>query len=118
MTTPMSALGAGVSVDYSTPANPVLKIPYSAIASALSWTTPPTSGGVQDLDPWLASIFQSLADWNTAQTTVAHDVVVNQPFPGVQNRNNINSRPTFTYNATVFSKTPVASKPDADDLQG
>jgi hypothetical protein len=118
VTTPLTALGTGVEVDYTTPANPVLKIPFNAIKAALGWTTVPTSAGTQDLDPWIASILQALADWNGTVSTEAHDVVVAQPFAGVQLRNNIDGRPTYSYTATVFSKTPVASKPDADDIAG
>lgn len=115
MTTPKTALGAGCNIDYSNAANPVLQIPFDSIKNAINWTTAPTLA-TEDLDPWLGSIFQALADWNTAQTTQVHDVVVAQPFAGVQTRNNINGRPTYTYNVTVFSKTPAATKPDADDL--
>ncbi|MGL5874009.1 MAG: hypothetical protein ACRC2R_16845 [Xenococcaceae cyanobacterium] len=115
MTMPLSALGA--TVDYTTSADPELRIKFSAIKDVLSWSTAPTSAGTQDLDPWIASIIQKLADWNSATSTQTHDVVVGQPLPGVQSRNNIDNRPTYSYSATVFSKTPVAVKPDADDLQ-
>jgi hypothetical protein len=116
MTMPLSALNA--TVDYTTPADPELRIKFSAIKNALSWTTAPTQAGIQDLDPWIASIVQMLADWNASTSTQAHDVVVGQPFAGIQSRNNIDNRPTYTYSTTVFSKTPVVAKPDADDLQG
>ena len=116
MTMPLSALGA--TVDYTTAADPELRIKFSAIKDVLTWTTPPTSAGTQDLDPWIASIIQKLADWNSSISTTVHDVVVAQPFPGIQSRNNIDNRPTYSYTATVFSKTPVVGKPDADDLQG
>jgi hypothetical protein len=116
MTTPLSALGTGVDIDYTTAANPVLRIPFNAIKNALAWTTTPTQAGVQDLDPWIASIIQVLSDWNASVSTTAHDVIVERPFSGVQSRNGIDNRPTWSYTATVFGKTPVASKPDADDL--
>lgn len=116
MTMPLSALGA--TVDYTTAANPKLTIEFNSIKDALTWTTPPTSAGTQDLDPWIASIIQKLADWNSSQSTETHDVVVAQPFAGIQSRNSIDNRPTYSYTTTVFSKTPVVSKPDADDLQG
>lgn len=118
MPTPLTALGTDVEIDYSTASNPILKIPFNAIKNALSWTTPPTSSAPQDLDPWIASILQALADWNSSVSTELHDVVVSAPFPGVQTRNNIDGRPTYSYTATVFGKTPIAAKPDADDLAG
>lgn len=116
MTTPLSALGA--TVDYTTAGDPELRIKFSAIKDALSWTTVPTSNGIQDLDPWLGCIIQKLADWNSSVSTTAHDVVIAQPFAGIQSRNGIDNRPTYSYTATIFSKTPVVAKPDADDLQG
>jgi hypothetical protein len=116
MTTPLSALNA--TVDYSTAANPKLTIEFNSIKDAIAWTTAPTQAGTQDLDPWIASILQKLADWNSASTTETHDIVISQPFAGIQSRNSVNNRPTYSYTATVFSKTQVASKPDADDLQG
>jgi hypothetical protein len=116
MTTPLTALGTGIEIDYTTASNPVLKIPFNAIKNALSWTNVPTNAGTQDLDPWIASILQALADWNSTVSTTMHDVVVEKPYAGVQSRNNIDGRTTYSYTATVFSQTPVASKPDADDL--
>jgi hypothetical protein len=116
MTTPLTALGAAtlVTVNYATPANPQLEINYTAINTAGAWTTVPTATGVQDLDPWLVCMLQKLADWNSSINTEVHDVVVSQPFVGVASRNNIDNRLTFTYTVTVYQKTGVAGKPDAD----
>jgi hypothetical protein len=116
MTMPLNALGA--TVDYTTESDPELRIKWSAIKDALTWTTAPTSAGTQDLDPWIASIVHKIHEWDATQTTELHDVTIPQaPFQGVGSRNNIPGRVTYSYTVTVFTKTPVPSKPDADDLQ-
>jgi hypothetical protein len=53
MATPLSALGA--TLDTSTPADPELRIKWSAINTVLNWTTALTAETV-DLDPWVTSI--------------------------------------------------------------
>ena len=115
MTTPLSALGA--TIDYTDAADPELRIKFSVVKDVLDWTTVPTAP-TADLDPWMASIIQKLADWNSAQSTAIHDVVCSQPFAGIQSRNGIDNRLVYTYSVAAFGKTPVANRLDADDLVG
>jgi hypothetical protein len=116
--TPLTALGANCSIITNgtlpvtpTGTNPALVIYFDDIKSVLSWTTASTT----DLDPWIATIIQKLADYNTAATTEGHDVVAGQPFLGISTRNNIANRQTQTYTVTAYGTTTVSAL-DADNL--
>jgi hypothetical protein len=112
----MTALSSiGATIDYTNASDPELRIKWSAIKNFLNWTNTPIASK-QTLDPWLACMFQGLAQWNQQTSTTAHNVVISTPVPGIQSRNNIDNRLTSNYSVTVFSLSPVASTIDADDL--
>lgn len=118
MSTPLSVLGNGVNVDYTTdPDNPVLKIPYSAIAAAINWTTVPTAQS-EKLDPWIVGVLQKLADYYTNNpTNEANNLVVSQPTnntPGT--RNGIQNRKNSRYIATIWSTSTTNPVLDGDEL--
>jgi hypothetical protein len=118
MSTPLSVLGNGVAVDYTTnPADPILKIPYSAIAAAINWTTAPTAQ-TEKLDPWAQGFLQKLADFATNNpTNETNNIVVNQPTnnaPGT--RNGVQNRKNSRYIATVWSTSTTNPVLDGDEL--
>lgn len=118
MSTPLNVLGNDVSVDYTTDANnPVLRIPYSAIAPGIGWTTAPTAQ-TEKLDPWVVGILQKLADYATNNpTNETNNVVVSQPSnltPGT--RNNVQNRKNSRYIATVWSTSTTNPVIDGDEL--
>lgn len=117
MSTPLSVLGNGVNVDYTNPSDPVLKIPYSAIAGVISWTTTPTAQN-EKLDPWMTGVLQKLANYATDNpTNETNNIVVSQPTnntPGT--RNNIQNRKNSRYITTVWSTSTTNPVLDGDEL--
>ena len=110
-----TVLGANCSIDYTAPTNPKLTIEFNDIKGAIDWGTAPTSG-TENLEPWIAAILQKLADFNTAATTETHNIVVAQPFAGVQTRNSINNRLAFSYTVTEITSGTTSAKPDGDNF--
>ena len=109
---PLALSEFGITLDTTTPNNPVLQVPFNAVKAAINWDTPPTveSG----LGAWITALLQAVADKNPA--TVATDsVVVTQPTKGFGFRSG-DQILTFNYSVTIYSQDDNPAKPDGDEL--
>lgn len=115
MSTPLNVLG--VTVDYTDPANPILKIPYSSIAASIGWTTAPTAQ-TEKLDPWIVGVLQQLANYATNNpTNESNNIVVSQPTNNTPvTRNGITNRKNSRYIVSVFSTSTSNPVLDGDEL--
>ena len=113
----LTILGNDVTIDYSTPSNPILKIPYSAVAAAINWSPAPTSAN-EKLEPWIAGILQVLADYATNNPTVETiNIVVSQPTNQTPvTRNGIANRKNSRHLVTIYSTSTINPLIDGDDL--
>lgn len=113
MPTPLNAI-TGVTINFTNASNPVLNIPYSAIAGTVNRTSIPTSGNDGGLDWWIVGLLQSYANFPSDET---HNIVIGQPQAITPTtRNGIENRVTVRYVVTVYSNQQVEVTLDGDNL--
>ena len=106
--------GANASINNSNPADPILQIKYSDLASA-SWDNL-QSGDENNPDKWLMAIVRHNKNLENTLTTEEHNVTVTPPFnPALGNRNNTNIR-SYAYTVTGYIPDTGSSEPDIDDI--
>ena len=109
-----SVFGTGTTLDTTTPADPVLQIPFSALAAATGWDTAPTSG-TDSGEKWLGAILLRAKSHLATITDESNDITVDDPFKAFTTRATVD-KVGFSYNVTIYQPDLNGSTPDPDNL--
>lgn len=106
--------GTGTTLDTTTPADPVLQIPFSALATAAGWDTAPTSG-TDSAEKWLTAIALKAKSHLATITNETNDITIDDPFKVNATRNNV-EKIGYSYNMTIYQPDLNGAVPDPDNV--
>jgi hypothetical protein len=106
--------GTGVTVDTTTPADPVLQIPFSAIATVSAWDTAPTSG-TDSAEQWFTAIFLKAKAHLATITDGTNNVAIDDPFKTNETRNEVDMI-GYSHNVTIYQPDLNGTAPDPDNV--
>ncbi|ACK68606.1 hypothetical protein PCC7424_0136 [Gloeothece citriformis PCC 7424] len=113
MPTPLSAF-SGITIDYSDVNNPILKIPFSAVAGIVGRDTVPTAANDGGLDWWIVALLQGYADLPANEE---YNILIGTPQPLTPTtRNGISNRVNYRYLVTVYTNQTVTNEIDGDNV--
>lgn len=103
----------GITLDETVTSDPILQIPFSAVASSISWNTAPATA--TGFNRWLTAILQKVADTDNADTS-SNNATVQQPSKRLTSNRAGTPVIAYSYAVTVYVPDTLAGKPDGDDL--
>lgn len=106
--------GTGTTLDTTDPADPVLQIPFSALATAAAWDTPPASG-TDSAEKWLSAILLQAKSHLATITDESNDIAIDDPFRAFATRNSVD-KVGYSYNVTVYQPDLNGTAPDPDNV--